>query len=582
MKDYYRILGIKPTATESEIKSAYRVLAKKYHPDVNPGDATAASKFADINEANSVLADPKARAEYDAKIKEHASGQPSREDIIARQRAQAQAAARQAAYRNNMNMGGMGGMGGMRGSSAARDATIARARAAQQAQAQAAANAQMQVLVNQAFQQGVLEARAQTQTEISRLNAKINELLAENKRLMLLADELGDYKRQLAVAEQDRRELEQELFSRDRDSSLSKQRIKELEERLDALRSECDEMEFVKSENDRLKEAVKRAKRAENDERRLEEEKETLINETAKQRAEYYKLEETIKQLEQEKKQLELTMSAQMQLQHDKRKKLQEENEELHRKLAELNTEMETLREENERWQQYAESEDFLSDADRRIQEWNKKVSADKKLAKTTIYNELGLLVWATDEEIEQAYSKLAKKLGNKAEPELVAKFEKIENAYKILSDHAAREEYNASIGITKERIEEERKLREENEGLIREYNDRLADKEFWAKFDDLSVSALAGDAESQYTLGNMYYTGEEIDRDVDQAAYWFKEASKQMHPEAMCALGVCFLNGEGVDKNEGTGMGFIRQAAKHGSKTAEKLLKQQTGGDKK
>ena len=50
--DYYKTLGIGKKATGKEIKSAYRKLARKYHPDVNPGDATAEKKFKELNEAN--------------------------------------------------------------------------------------------------------------------------------------------------------------------------------------------------------------------------------------------------------------------------------------------------------------------------------------------------------------------------------------------------------------------------------------------------------------------------------------------------------------------------------------------------
>ena len=63
--DYYKILGIPKTATENEIKSAYRKLARKHHPDLNPNDATAKSKFQQINEANEVLSDPEKRKKYD-------------------------------------------------------------------------------------------------------------------------------------------------------------------------------------------------------------------------------------------------------------------------------------------------------------------------------------------------------------------------------------------------------------------------------------------------------------------------------------------------------------------------------------
>ncbi len=63
--DYYKILGIPKTATEKEIKTAYRKLARKYHPDVNPDDKDAEIKFKEINEANEVLSDPENRKKYD-------------------------------------------------------------------------------------------------------------------------------------------------------------------------------------------------------------------------------------------------------------------------------------------------------------------------------------------------------------------------------------------------------------------------------------------------------------------------------------------------------------------------------------
>src|SRR4051794_52684 len=65
-KDYYKVLGVKRNATDKEIKSAYRKLARKYHPDVNPGDSTAEARFKEINEAHAVLSDPEKRKKYDA------------------------------------------------------------------------------------------------------------------------------------------------------------------------------------------------------------------------------------------------------------------------------------------------------------------------------------------------------------------------------------------------------------------------------------------------------------------------------------------------------------------------------------
>src|SRR5674476_614082 len=63
--DYYKILGINKTATTKEIKSAYRKLARKFHPDLNPNDKDAKKKFQQINEANEVLSDPVKRKKYD-------------------------------------------------------------------------------------------------------------------------------------------------------------------------------------------------------------------------------------------------------------------------------------------------------------------------------------------------------------------------------------------------------------------------------------------------------------------------------------------------------------------------------------
>lgn len=63
--DYYKLLGVSKTASVKEIKSAYRKLARKYHPDLNPNDKDAKKKFQQINEANEVLSDPEKRKKYD-------------------------------------------------------------------------------------------------------------------------------------------------------------------------------------------------------------------------------------------------------------------------------------------------------------------------------------------------------------------------------------------------------------------------------------------------------------------------------------------------------------------------------------
>lgn len=74
VKDYYQVLGVTEGASTDEIKKAYRRLAKKYHPDANPSDTSAAERFKEISEANGVLSDPEKRKQYDTMRKLGAFG----------------------------------------------------------------------------------------------------------------------------------------------------------------------------------------------------------------------------------------------------------------------------------------------------------------------------------------------------------------------------------------------------------------------------------------------------------------------------------------------------------------------------
>jgi len=99
--DYYQVLGVNRNATEEEIKKAYRKLARKYHPDVNPNDKEAHKKFQQINEANEVLSDPEKRKKYDKYGKDWQHGE-----------AYEQARQQQQAYDFGRSEGGFGGFSG--------------------------------------------------------------------------------------------------------------------------------------------------------------------------------------------------------------------------------------------------------------------------------------------------------------------------------------------------------------------------------------------------------------------------------------------------------------------------------------
>lgn len=75
-QDFYKVLGVSEDSSEADIKKAYRKLARKYHPDQNPGDAAAEKKFKEVSEAYDVLSDPKQKEEYDQIRKYGAAGFP--------------------------------------------------------------------------------------------------------------------------------------------------------------------------------------------------------------------------------------------------------------------------------------------------------------------------------------------------------------------------------------------------------------------------------------------------------------------------------------------------------------------------
>src|ERR1700712_271060 len=103
--DYYKILGLSTNATEKDVKAAYRKLARKYHPDLNPNDPEANKKFQELNEANEVLGDPEKRKKYDQYGENWQHGEAHEQ---ARQQQQRQYGGAGAGYQS----GGFDGFGG--------------------------------------------------------------------------------------------------------------------------------------------------------------------------------------------------------------------------------------------------------------------------------------------------------------------------------------------------------------------------------------------------------------------------------------------------------------------------------------
>lgn len=96
--DYYGILGVSKTASQDDIKKAFKKLARKYHPDLNPNDPSAKQKFQEINEANEVLSDPEKRKKYDA----YGENWKHADEFEAQKQR----------YQQGSNSGGFGSMGG--------------------------------------------------------------------------------------------------------------------------------------------------------------------------------------------------------------------------------------------------------------------------------------------------------------------------------------------------------------------------------------------------------------------------------------------------------------------------------------
>lgn len=595
MKNYYKTMGLKPTATEKEIKSAYRLLAKRYHPDVNPGNAAAAEKFADLTEAYGILSDPAKKAEYDRQVSEmlqqragqgggafnnnpysayaqnqYPNGYAQYAQAQAQYaQAQAQAQARQQQYaqvRRQYAQAQYAQQHQQQQQYAQQQQSFAN-RYAQYAQAQ---QAQIQQLVKKVaeaqkagyakgFEAGTADATRKMTIESDKLKAEIEIMKhsdAENKA------EIARLKRQLDATESDFEAMKIGFFDAE----------EKMRAEIDALDAELEKMR---------EEQAGKSKRAASDSEKIKSLKEKLAECEKTTSLLKSKLAETESSLAETtgrllKKETTLT---DMKLENNKlsaEKKFFEDEYEKARALVEQQKEeIEMLNDTVSQWEDFSDSIDTAEAMKNLKSQWEKELREAKKKLKNTYYGKLGILHNATEEEVKESFRKIVKRYTKKAETDKAyeVKLQEVNEAFKVLSNAKKRAAYNAEIGVTDEEIavfnEDKRKHEESMERLENEQGER----DFWAYVEDLMYSAQTGDAESQVKLGEMYLKGDELEKDVEQAVYWFKEGAKLKYPRAYFMLGVCFILGEGVEKDTDKAEGFLKQAVKAGYEPAVRLI---------
>ena len=486
MKNYYKILGLTQNATDEQIKRNYRTLAKRYHPDVNQGNNAAEQKFADINEANSVLSDISKRAEYDKKLRDSELNTQSN------------------SYYNSSNN--------------QNDGFSYAERMRIQAQMQAQINAQVQAQLK-----GVRDRAYAEGYEKGKHDGKALSKQVYGQQAALNKQKAREYAH-------DRSELEEELFVRNRELGKANERISELESRLNWFRKAVSGEDLITG---------------------------VLYDELQKAQSHAEELKTQIDRLGISHINVKGEPAAQL----DKQKRIKCDIAEVEKRIASLSREIDEWKAKIRTRKQVAEADRLILEAERKARDWALKQKADLKAAKSTHYGALGLLIWATDDEINKKYAELTSQYAKKNDAESAANMQKIKNAYAILSNPKRRKEYNISLGYDDAKIETERNLIRANAKAQSDYRSILATKAFWLQFDELSALALSGDRDAQNALGELYYSGNTVERDYVQAVYWFKEAAAQKHAAALYNLGACYTLGNGVKRNRSIGQGYLRQA---------------------
>lgn len=545
MKNLYKIMGLKTTATEGEIKSAYRLLAKRYHPDVNPGNALAAEKFADLTEAYEVLSDSEKKAEYDRQISE-----------MMQQRSQA-------------SVSGFNHQYGFTDNSGFAQNIFAR-RQFVQAQVQQQAQQQLFQKVNEAqrngynkgYEAGFNDAQNKFSSENEQLRLQLN-ILKNNHNDIKYKNEIDRLKKQLDDTEAD---LEAARARLDEDAESFKAQLKRAEAEIARLTAEQQGKAKRAANDDSVISTLR--ERAETAESKLGETKKLLLGNEKKlgdAKAALLKAETQITDMK-----LELSRA------YSEKKYYEDELLNFKQMSQQQQEEIYELNQTVAQWEDFSKSLDTADAMKSLKSEWDKRVRDAKKQIKNTHYGTLGVLYYANDDEIKESFRKLVKRYQKKVETDksYEEKLVAVNEAYKTLSDTQKRAEYDVSIGITADDVVqmlEEKRKHDENMARLQQ---EQGEQEFWAYVEELMYNAQIGDAESQNVLGEMYYYGDELEKDLEQAVYWFKEAAKQKYPDAFYNLGICFLTGEGVERDEIKAKGFIKQAAKLGNENAQELIK--------
>lgn len=488
MKNYYSILNVSTNATDVQIKTAYRTLAKRYHPDVNPGNNEVARKFADINEAYDVLSDEQKRTQYNAQL-QNTFRRPvgSFADVHTQTR------------------------------------VLTQMQEQIQAQVQTQVQAQLTGVRDRAYQNGYERGY------------KDGEILTKRAAAVNAEKE----KQKLSETRKSCRELEQELFERDRALAQVNERLTDSENQLQWFRR------VIGGNNEHMRNYLQ--DQTEDAENRVQ----ALL--------------QKISRLQQDPFATENMPSTQ----YEKQKQFKAQIISLNKHIADLTEKLTVWENELELQKKSEQSKHSLSSVKEKAEAWSKKLNADRRLAKPTYYGTLGVLIWATPQEIDKQFNAMEQLFGDKKDAKSVEKMESIKSAYAVLIDPERRRDYNKLIGITEERIRKERMLAAENEHIQEEYRKKVAAREFWQYFDELSSLALSGDADAQNALGELYINGQYVEQDYTQAVYWFREAFLQKHPAAMYRLALCYAGGNGVHRNKSIGAALLRQSANLGYKPA-------------